>query len=344
MRFSILKTTAMIATVLLLFGSASALGKIREAPPTSEAIAALGLVEKSIEIGGMARWFLVQPPPDATRAAPVLLVLHGGTQSMRRLFATSAGATRGWPDLARRENVLLLVPNAVNAETGDAKSDDQNWNDLREGVARNSDADDVGFLLRLIDWAAQNYNTDASRVYITGASNGGIMTFRMLMQAPEQFAAGAAFVAALPDDDAGFMKPARPTPLMIANGTQDPLMKWGGGRVAGGRGVTMSVADTVKWWLAANNAEPAPVEILKLPDNDPGDNCTIERTSYRAGANGAPIVTYTMNGGGHNIPSAKYELPDTWAVRWFIGPVCRDVEGVELIWAFLSQFKKRRQN
>jgi hypothetical protein len=37
-------------------------------------------------------------------------------------------------------------------------------------------------------------------------------------------------------------------------------------------------------------------------------------------------------------------LPDTWAVRWFIGPVCRDVEGVELIWAFLSQFKKRRQN
>ncbi len=329
----------LIFPAICFFGPVNALAKIRETPPTSEAIAALGLLETSIDVQGTERWFLVQPPRDPSQAAPILLVLHGGTQSMRRLFAESAGATRGWPDLARRENILLLVPNAVNAATGDTRSDDQNWNDLREGVSRKSNAEDVGFLLGLISWASRNYNTDPARVYITGASNGGIMTFRMLMEAPERFAAGAAFVAALPADGENFVKPAKHTPLLIANGTDDPLMKWEGGRIAGGRGITRSVSDTIKWWVAANGAEPQPFETSQLPDRDPNDNCTIEKRSYKAKKPGAPVVTYTMKGGGHNMPSAKYDLPDTWAVRWFIGPVCRDVEGVELIWEFLAQYR-----
>jgi polyhydroxybutyrate depolymerase len=330
----------MAAIALISLAPQLSFGKIRSEPPSAEAIAALGLSEKSILVQGVERWFLVQPPSDASKAAPVLLVLHGGTQSMRRLFAENAGATRVWPELAQRENVLLLVPNAVNAETGDAKSDDQNWNDLRKDVSRESKADDVGFLLALLDWAAETYKTDPSRIYVTGASNGGIMTFRMLMEAPERFAAGAAFVAALPVDDASFRTPATPTPLMIANGTLDPLMKWQGGKIPGGRGTTRSVADTIKWWVAANRAETTASDTVRLPDRDPDDNCIIERNSYKAAPGGAPVVAYTMRGGGHNLPSAKYDLPDTWAVRRFIGPVCRDVEGVELVWKFLSAYRR----
>jgi len=270
----------------------------------------------------------------------VLLVLHGGGQSMRRLVAPEAGATQGWPALALRENAVLLLPNGVNADDQDTRGDNQNWNDLREGVSRGHAADDTGFLLALVDWAHKNHRTDADRVYVTGASNGGIMSFRLLMEAPEPFAAAAAFVAALPKEGSRFKTPSRPTPLMIANGTHDPLMQWQGGQIAGGRGETRSVADTVQWWLQANKAGPTATETVTLPDRDPQDGCTIERRTYPAQAGGAPMVTYTLRGGGHNLPSARYPLRDSWMLRRFIGPVCKDAEGPELVWEFLSAHRR----
>ncbi len=317
---------------------------IHRAPPTPAEIAALGFEERTLRVGGIERHFLVQPAPDASRPAPILIVLHGGGQSMRRLFAADAGATRGWPLLARRENALLLVPNGLDPQSRAADAnpggDNQNWNDLREGVARETRADDVGFVLELIDWAQRNHPVDRSRVYVTGASNGGMMSFRLLIEAPERFAAGAAFVAALPRESSRIRAPAAPTPLLIANGTLDPLVQWAGGKIAGGRGETRSVESTIDWWVAANHAIALPGGPETLPDRDPRDGCTIERREFAAGPGGAPVVAYTMRGGGHNLASAQYALSDNWAVRRFIGPVCRDAEGIELAWAFLSAHRR----
>lgn len=68
------------------------------------------------------------------------------------------------------------MPNGVDADTGDPRGDDQNWNGLREGVSRASTADDVVVLLALRAWAHESKRTDLSRVCVTGASNGGTMT------------------------------------------------------------------------------------------------------------------------------------------------------------------------
>ena len=76
---------------------------------------------------------------------------------------------------------------------------------------------------------------------------------------------------------------------MIANGTLDPLMQWQGGQIAGGRGETRSATDPTT-----------------LPDRDPQDACTIERRVYTAQPGGAPVVAYTLRGGGHNLPSAHW--------------------------------------
>ena len=313
---------------------------IRRPASTAIELAALGFAERSVQVGSTERWFLVRAPKDKSQAAPVLLILHGGGQSMRHLFSTTAGATRGWPELAERENALLLVPNATHAETGSATSDDQTWNDLRQGVSRESTADDVSFLLGLLDWANGTHNVDRTRVYVTGASNGGMMTFRLLMEAPERFAAGAAFVSALPVDGSRLKRPSKPTPLLIANGTLDPLVLWNGGKIAGGRGETRSTAATVSWWLSANSASMEPTSTARLPDRAPDDNCVIEHRVYGAQPGGAPVETFTMIGGGHTIPSAKYVLPDNWFVRRFLGPVCRDAEGIELAWTFLSKHRR----
>jgi polyhydroxybutyrate depolymerase len=303
---------------------------------------AQALEERSLQVGAATRWFLVQPPADASRPAAVLVVLHGGGQSMHKIFADNAGGTRGWPALASRENVLLLVPNGVEASSGNPRGDNQTWNDLREGVRRGHDGDDVGFITTLVAWAQDRFNTDRSRVYLTGASNGGMMTMRLLIEAPGPFAAGAAFVASLPEHSTKMAAPPRPTPLMLVHGTLDPLVQWQGGAIAGGRGSVRSAADTVQWWLAANRASTTPVESV-LPDADPGDGCTLERREHAAlpnPPNSAPVLAITMRGGGHALPSARHPLPDNRLVRRWIGPVCRDAEGTELAWAFLSRHRR----
>jgi polyhydroxybutyrate depolymerase len=328
----------------LLLSSAVTVGAhaqgLRPSPPTAQELAELGLLERSIQVGAATRWLLVQPPVDPSRPAPVIVLLHGGTLSMRRSFATNAGATRGWPSVARRENALLLVPNATNPKTGDPASDDQVWNDLRRGVNRESSADDVSFILAMLDWAHETYTTDRSRVYVTGGSNGGMMTFRLLMEAPERFAAAATFVASLPDDDALLVRPARPTPLLIAHGTADPLVKWDGGDIAGGRGRMRSASASVAWWIAANKASPEPAVTSTLPHRNPKDKCVIEMKRHAPQANGAVVEAYTMVGGGHAIPSARYPIPDNLITRRYIGAVCQDAEGAELAWTFMSRYRR----
>lgn len=313
-------------------------------PPSDAELAAIGLAKRTLSVGGIQRVFLVQPPPaDNGKPAPVIVLLHGGSQSMRKIFGPNAGGSKEWTSVARRENALLLVPNAMNA-SGEPDSDKQFWNDLRGGPggSRSSTADDVGFILALLDWAHANYRTDRSRVYVTGASNGGQMTYRMLLQAPDRFAAGAAFISGMiagaPPAGPAYV----PTPLLIARGTEDPIIKWSGGKVGRTDGPSLMTAEeTMSWWIAANRASPEAVIRTNIPDRDPDDGCLIERRVHAATKTGAPVEILVMRGGGHAMPSIKHRLPDNFIVRRIIGPSCRDAEGAELAWAFLSRHQRR---
>jgi len=296
--------------------------------------------EGSLRIGNLDRWFLVYRPTGLKDGAPTVLLLHGGTQSMRKVFAEKAGGTRAWPALADREGFLLVVPNGTNTDNGDTRGDRQNWNDLRADGGAAPAADDRAFLLRLLDHTGASHRTDSRRTYVTGASNGGMMTYRLLIEAPERFAAGAAFIASLPAPPAKTAVPRLATPLLIANGTADPLVKWEGGQTRGKGERMMSAAEVRDWWVRANRAATAGKEEV-LPDTDADDGCRIFRTTFPAGGPGsAPVVFLRMEGAGHALPSRSHALPDGLLIRRLIGPLCRDAEGAELAWQFLSGFRR----
>ena len=296
--------------------------------------------ESSMLVGGKERWYRIYCPKSLRPGAPTVLLLHGGTQGMHKLFSPRAGGTRAWLGLADREGFLLIVPNGTNAKTGDPRGDEQNWNDLRPSDERQTEADDVRFLLQLLDHTAARHRTDPRRVYVTGASNGGMMAFRLLIEAPERFAAAAAFIAVLPADLTGVNPPRMATPLFIANGTKDPLVKWEGGMVRGQRTLMLSVEANRDWWVRTNGAGPAGA-LETLPDKDPKDGCRLHRTVHPpARPGGAPVVFLRMEGAGHALPSLSHDLPDSLLVRRLIGPPCRDAEGAELAWAFMSGFRR----
>ena len=296
-----------------------------------------GWREASLEHAGLTRWYRLYTPEQPSENMPLILYLHGGTLSMRSLFSPLSDSTNSLLSLAEEEGVFLLVPNGVNSETGDTYGDDQNWNDLRsDQAAGQSTIDDVGFLVSLVGLVIQENNLDPERVYVTGASNGGMMTFRLLIEAPEHFSAGAAFIANLPDLPEPLIHPSDPTPLMILNGSEDPLVLWHGGEVGKDRGRMLSTAETLSWWIDANQADPERVESSFLPDLDPDDNCQIQVDYYPAKPGGAPVLLYSAWGGGHTLPTLKETGWFTRLAERLLGPVCRDAEGMLLAWEFFN--------
>jgi polyhydroxybutyrate depolymerase len=297
----------------------------------------VGWEESNLEVDGLTRWYRLYIPDPLPEKPALVLYLHGGTLSMRSLFSPLAAGTKIWLEIAEQEGVVLLVPNGVNAETGDTFGNDQNWNDFRpDQAAGQSTVNDVGFILALLDKIETEVPIDKNRIFVTGASNGGIMTYRLLIEAPERFAAGAAFIANLPELDGDLPLPKQPTPLMIANGTDDPLVPWDGGIVGKDRGMVISAEETVDWWVSANHADPNRLNSRYIPEINPDDNCQVRMDYYPAGEDGAAVLFYAILGGGHTMPSIDHAGLENRITQRLFGLVCREVEGVQLAWDFFN--------
>ncbi len=292
------------------------------------------LMERMLPLPDGPRPYVELVPTSLRPNAPLVVLLHGGTQSMWENFDGKAGGSARWAVIARREGFVLVAPNGSSQRTGSPLGTNQNWNDMR---ALGSEAfrriDDVGFVAALIDRMAKQHGIDRSRVYVTGASNGGMMTYRLLLDRPELFAAGVAFIANLPVG--GIKSPARPTPIMIVNGTKDPLMPDGGGTVGFDRGDVRSTEATVDFWRQVNGASETG-DTTDLPDASPGDGCRLFRTDWPGAA---PVALIRADGGGHQVPD-----PETPVRSWFgnrlLGPVCRDAAGADLAWDFMRRFTR----
>jgi polyhydroxybutyrate depolymerase len=300
---------------------------------------AQGWQESSIFVDGFERGYRVYVPDALPRHAPLLLSLHGGTGSM---YTIDKGATHGWVRLADQHRFLLVVPNGTNGDTGNTRGKRQTWNDLRSNPAESqSRSDDVGFVRALIDQIEAKYATDHDRVYVTGVSNGGIMTYRLLIEMPDRFAAAAVFVANIPVEAKSLRPPQQAVPLMIWSGTEDGLMKYDGGEVVGGRGRMRSVPETVAWWVHANRADTSLAETVLLPDIDPKDGCRVRRTLYPAPAGAAPVLFYLAEGGGHTMPTqTDYGYEGGPIYHMLVGRTCRDVDGADIAWEFMNSSRR----
>ncbi|MFH0907920.1 MAG: PHB depolymerase family esterase [bacterium] len=297
-----------------------------------------GWHEQSIPVADTQRWYRYYLPTNAAASPAVVVLLHGGTMSMRKQFERRVGGAHAWIEIADKEGFILLVPNGTNPETGDTRGDEQNWNDLRaEGSGRHARNDDVKFIRDLLDWTIATLHANPRRVYVTGASNGGMMTYRMVIDASDRIAAAAAFIATLPADLPGMKQPARPVPLMIVNGTDDPIMKWGGGHIPAGGPDQSSTPDTVAWWIKADHATTNGVTTEALPDTDPKDHCRVYRTLYPPESGGAPVLFYKIEGGGHAMPSREHQFREGPIIQKAFG-LPRDVEGADLAWTFMKGF------
>lgn len=272
-----------------------------------------GLEKRIIQHDGERRTYRLYVPKnyDGAQAVPLVVALHRFSESGRIM----AGMTR-FDQIADREGFLVVYPDGIW----------RRWNSFGGGGR-----DDVGFILAVIKELEAQYAVDARRIYVTGGSNGGFMSYALLAKAPDVFAAAAPVMAAMPGFAAEPLDGARPIPLCIVHGTGDDIVPYeGGGMFHGGEGMLL-VPEAVAFWTAHNQCAVDPLR-EDLPDAAPGDGCTAYVETYAGGKDGADVVLYTVVNGGHTWPGGYEPVPE-----FIVGPLCRDFSASEAIWAFFAR-------
>ncbi len=283
---------------------------------------------QAIDFGGQSRTFrLYVPAPDAPRPLSLVFVLHGAFMTGARMVSTTEG---GFDDLAERDGAIIVYPNGVERQ----------WNDGRPDPttrAYSEDIDDVGFISQLIDDLAEEHSIDLNRVYATGISNGGMMSFRLGCNLSQRLAAIAPVVANMPVGLISDCAPAEPVSVLVMNGTDDPLIPFkGGGAEWGGRnrGLVASTGDSLAFWARHNGCGTQP-EVSLLPDRAPDDGTTVERATWPNCGLGASVTLNKIIGGGHNWPGGIPLGPPR-----FVGKASQEFDGVEEIWAFFMRHRR----
>ncbi len=270
----------------------------------------------------VVRTYQIHLPPGFRKdnPAPLVIALHGGGGTGRTF---DRGTTQGTITAAADERGIVLVfPEGI----------DKQWCDGRKEILKGKPRDDVGFISRIIDAMVMNYGIDPRRVYATGISNGGFMSLRLAMDLSAKIAAVAPVAAQLSralEDRA----PRMPISVMIVNGTQDPVVPFGGGHVrlfrrGRSRGEVLSTEATVARFRRHNGCGKTP-ERRKLPDRDPNDGTNVQIEKYTGGRQGTEVILVEVIGGGHTWPGGKQYLSPKLA-----GAVCRDIHASDMILDF----------
>ena len=257
------------------------------------------------------RAIVVNAPKDGARR-PVVVVLHGGMGSAEQMRRTSGF------DRVAKANDFIVVYAEGTAYSGDSHA----WNTghlLRRGVR---DADDIAYFDALIEAIVRDHGADPTRVFMTGGSNGGMMTYVYAVKRPEKLAGIAPVVASMFTFDT---VPAAPVPTLIINGAKDEEVPLAGGM---SRNALVSkaqatpfkpVREVVDFWVKANRS--------KAPGATRTEG-TVTTTTYAAGEGGAVTEFVLDSAGGHGWPGARVR-------RRGSGPI-ESFDGAERVWAFFK--------
>jgi polyhydroxybutyrate depolymerase len=287
----------------------------------------------SIIYKSLKRTFKFYTPPsyDKSVRLPLVIALHGrGGNGESMILVTR----KGFNKLADRDGFIVVYPDGV----------EQNWNDGRMDEEANDKAhreniDDVGFISELIDIMIKDHNVDPKKVYITGISNGAIMSYRLACELSDKIAAIAPVDGNIPFGlfpecfASGFVS------VLAINNINDPLIPYEGGTIYGhfhrlNLGKVLSVDESVAFWVNRNMCSTIPV-VTQEPDRDPTDGTLVTRKQYINETNGAEVILYAIDGGGHTWPGGFQYLP-----QWLIGKTSRDIDANEIIWSFFKNHSK----
>lgn len=275
-----------------------------------------------LEVNGGTRTYRLYKPKEATKPLALLLALHGGGGSGSAMEIVTLGQLNR---IADKQGVVVVYPDGI----------DRGWNDGRADrrMDQSSEAvNDVEFLRALVAHIATQVSINPNRIYATGISNGGLMSFRLACDAADLFAAIAPVAANLSVELARECKPSRMISIAMMNGTDDPMMPWLGGdiKVLGlRRGEVLSTQDSFEQWSRIGDCA---LPITHMERNRAADDGTsLVRHVAHECKNNSEVRLYEILGGGHTWPGGYQYLESR-----LVGKVSHELNASEEIWKFFA--------
>ncbi len=266
-------------------------------------------INASLTHDGKDRSYILYVPESYNEDTPVPLVLnfHGYTSNANDQMWY--GDFRAIADTA---GFLVVHPQ------GSLLNGITHWN--VGGWTLGSTTDDVGFTESLLDELSSNYNIDQKRIYSTGMSNGGFMSFLLACQLSDRIAAVASVTGSMTPETYITCDPQHPTPIMQIHGVVDGVVPYFGANW------TRSIADVLAYWRDYNNCS---TELIKtdVPNTNLLDASSASYQVYLDGDNGSTVEHFRISGGGHTWPGS-FPSPGT----------NQDFDASLEIWKFFSRY------
>ena len=262
---------------------------------------------QSINHNGVDRVYFYFTPSDysANQSLPLLIVLHGLTQTGGGVMDIT-----NFNAIAEQEKFIVVYPSGLNNA----------WNaNMNVSV---STADDKGFLELLIAHFEQNFNTNPSKKYLCGFSNGAFMSNKMACESDLCFAGIATVSGTMSDTVYANCNPSQKTSVLHIHGTADAVVPYNGAASTGA-----SVDLTLEKWRAFLGCSQTP-STSDISNANLFDLSTAQRITY-AGCGGQALEHIKVNGGGHQWPG----IP-TW--NGGLGTINMDFYSPQVIWDFLA--------
>ena len=266
-------------------------------------------INDTITHDGLQRSYILYVPPSYSpgNPAPLVINFHGYTRN-----ATEQMLYGDFRMIADTAGFLLVHPMGTLDFQGNTY-----WNANGGGSV-----DDIGFTAALIDSLASEYNVDLNRVYSTGMSNGGFMSYTMACELSNRIAAIASVTGTMNMNQPLSCTPQHPMPVMEIHGTADGTVPYNG--IAG---FMESIDNTLNYWVGYNQCDALAI-VTNVPDIDVLDGCTAEHHIYQNGVNGVEVEHYKIINGAHTWPGAPV----------VIGTTNYDINASIKIWEFFAKY------
>jgi polyhydroxybutyrate depolymerase len=250
--------------------------------------------EEQISVGNQKRSFTINLPPDfyEKKNVPVVIGLHGGGGNGEQ-FETSYDFT----PISEQRGYAVVYPDGSGRFSVDLL---KTWNAgtcCEYAVEEN--IDDVAFFKDLIDYLIKNYKIDANRVFVTGMSNGAMMSYRLACELSEKIRAIAAVSG--PQSLKTACKATRPVPVLHIHSVKDLNVPH-----LGGLGINKNafppVLEGLNYWVTRNGCKPT----AKVVQDDE----KFKLSTWTGCQNEASIYYFLTKDGGHAWAGARWVRKD----------------------------------
>lgn len=224
------------------------------------ALMATSAVADNITVNGANRSMLVYAPSGIERNRPLIIQMHGMNQD-----APYQKNAAKWESIADTARFVVVFPNGEN-KAWDISGDK-----------------DVNFLKAIINEMENKYGIDRNRVYVSGFSMGGMMSYHAANKMGDMIAA----IAPVSGYPIGNPAPAstRPMPIIHTHGTSDDVVNYSSG------------VNYLKRWVSFNKCSESSQVTKPYPANRSGSAASLE--VWSSCSNDVEVRLMSIAGKGH---------------------------------------------